>query len=640
MTAESTPPTPLPAAERWRPAWPLVFAVVLALAHFGWVGSHHAPAIMSPDSNGYVVQARLLANEARTSFAAESPVQFVGMHWLETGPGVFHSRYPAGLPLLFAAAWKLGGLEAALWLNPLLASATVLLVFLLARRFVSDGFALLAAGVVAVVPVFNQHALDADAHIAAGFLLVAGVFALMRFADLVAWRMSAGSSAVPSAGREVTCGMLAGFLLGMVPTVRYPEAVAGVAIAAWLGWRVRPVWRAWPAVAGAAVPLAALGAHNAAAYGAFWRTGYALTGEQTGFGLNYFTAHAIPYLQALGGQGLGLMFAFGAAGLAALCVDRERRAEGLMCVGIVGPLLLLYMAYYFGGAPGGVGGGAVAGNLRFLIPIFPFFAVAAAWLLEAIAVRLGAAGRAAVGVVAALQILIGVAGTAPTLAQAGSSLRAAARARQVAEKEIPAGSVVIVERTLAESLDATGEWKLVEEGLVAGMMLPGEFGPGAAGAGPGRGLRMMAPGSEDAGGRGGPSPQQPGKNRDRQERYRGLTASERRAKIWSDLETWAAGRPIFWFTRSLDAVEMALPRGADYRSIAELDAPMMVGPGMGMAPGPGPAMTGGRGGRGAFGPPGMRGPNFGPPAGRDGRGNVGGAAAAKLRVVRIDLPKT
>ena len=122
-------------ARRRDPRWPLVAALVLAAAHLAWLAAHLAPAIMSPDANGYVVQARLIADTGRTSFVAASPVQFVGMHWLETTDGVFHSRYPAGLPLLFAEAWKVGGLGALLWVNPVLASATLLLVYGLARRF-------------------------------------------------------------------------------------------------------------------------------------------------------------------------------------------------------------------------------------------------------------------------------------------------------------------------------------------------------------------------------------------------------------------------------------------------------------------------------------------------------------------------
>ncbi len=439
------------AAWRRDPRWPLVAVIGLALAHFAWVGAHLAPAIMSPDSNGYVVQARLIADAGRTSFSTQSPVQFVGMHWLETTDGLFHSRYPAGLPLIFAAAWKLGGLGALVWVNPILASATLVPVFFLARRFTGGWPALLAAAVVATVPVTNQHALDADAHVAAAFFLVGGVLALLRF----------------GATRALLMGLLAGGLLGIVPTVRYPEALVGVTVAAWLFWQVRPILRVWPAVLGAALPIGALGVHNAAAYGAFWRTGYALTNEQTGFGVGYFLSHALGYLQALGGQGLALFFAFGAAGMAAMAVERRTRAAGVLFAGIVTPLGLLYMAYYFGGGPGG-GSGAAVGNLRFLVPTFPFFAIAGAWLLGGMAEQLGAAGRAALVAVAALQLIVGVGASAQTLKQSGALIAAAARVRQWAEKEIPAGAVVIVERQLAESLDAAGKWKLVEEALVAG----------------------------------------------------------------------------------------------------------------------------------------------------------------------------
>jgi hypothetical protein len=645
-------PTEVPSSTRpARASFWLLAAGLLAVLHLLWVGAYLAPAIMSPDANGYVVQARLIAEEGRTSFSTGSPVQYVGMHWLETEGGVFHSRYPAGLPLLFAAAWKIGGLNAALWINPLLASATVLLVFFLARRFASGAYALLAAAVVASVPVTNQHALDADAHVAAAFFLVGGVLALLRFGDT----------------RATLAGLVAGGLLGAVPTVRYPEAIVGLAIGAWLLWRVRPIWRAWPAVLGALLPIGALCVHNTAAYGAFWRTGYSLTNEQTGFGLSYLAAHAIPYLQALGGQSIFLMFAFGAAGLAALLVDPRRRGEGGLFTGIAVPLVLVYMAYYFGGGgPGGAGG-----NMRFLIPTFPFFAVAGVWLLARVAEHLGAAGRAAVGVVAVLQLVVGLGSSVQTLASANTSLATAARARTVAEKEVPAGSVLIVDRQMAESLDATGRWKLVEESMVAGFGGPGGTGmggpvfPGGAGfpGGPGgRGGALSpmpgGPGGSDPSMAGDdPSPMQRGKNRAQQERYAGLRPDERRVRVWADLKAWAGGRPVYWFARSLDAVDNALPDGADYRSIAEVDAPSMIGPGGGGGgqmpgmPGRGGKVGSGRGLAGAgsrgFMPPGGAGPMGGPgwvggPGGTpDGRrsGNTSGAGA-KLRVVRIVWPKS
>lgn len=605
--------------------WTSLIALGLTVLHFVWLTTHLAPAIMSPDANGYVVQARLIAEEGRTSFATASPVQFVGMHWLETKDGTFHSRYPAGLPLIFAAAWKIGGLNAALFVNPLLASATVWLTFLLARRFVCGRLALLAALVVAIVPTANQHALDADAHVAAAFFLTAGVLALLRFEET----------------RGIGPGLLAGLMLGVIPSVRYPEAIVGVTIAGWLLWRIRPVTRVWPAVVGAALPLGALLAHNAAAYGAFWKTGYALTKEQTGFGLGYFASHALPYLQALSGQGLALMFAFGVAGLAALAVYPSRRSEGMLFAGLVVPLVLLYMAYYFGG--GGIGG--AGGNLRFLVPTFPFFAVAGTWLLARLIEQLGNAGRAAAAVVIGVQAIMGLAASTDILSRAKTSLGAAARARELAEREIPDGSVVIVDRQLAESLDATGRWKLVEETMVAaGFGGPGLGPPGAGGGrgGPGGRGPLFPPGPGGGGPRemnladDAPNPMQRGKNRAQQERYAGLRPEERRSRAWSDLTTWAGGKPVFWFARSLDAVDNALPVGADYRNIAELDAPAMLGPGGG---GPGPGGMPGAMGPGARGGAGRGAAGVGPLAPAGGRrGGPLAQPGTKLRVVRLELP--
>src|SRR5204863_4761903 len=125
----------------------------------------------------------------------------------------------------------------------------------------------------------------------------------------------------------------------------------------------------------------------------------------------------------------------------------------------------------------------------------PFFAVAGMWLLARMAEHLGTAGRVAVGVVVALQLIIGLGASTQLLGQMKTSLTAAARARILAEKEIPAGSVVILDRQLAESFDASGRWKLVEESFVAG----GGFGPMGGLGGPGRpggGFRPLPAGGQ------------------------------------------------------------------------------------------------------------------------------------------------
>ena len=153
---------------------------------------------------------------------------------------------------------------------------------------------------------------------------------------------------------------------------------------------------------------------------------------------------------------------------------------------------------------------------------------------------------------------------------------------------------------------------------------------------------------------------QRGKNRAQQERYAGLRPDERRARVWADVAVWAGDKPVFWFARSLDAVDNALPSGADYHTVAEVEAPMMMGPGGG---GPGGAPMGGMPGRGGmagagrgmpgaggpgrgFMPPGGAGPLGGPGfAGGPGmaggrRGGINAGSPARLRVVRIELPKS
>jgi len=590
---------------------PLAWAVALAIGHLAWILAHFAPATMSPDANGYIVQGRLLATAGATYFRTDSPAQFVGAHWLETGAGLFHSRYPAGLPVLYALAWKAGGLSAALLLNPLFASATVLLVFLLARRFADDGSALLAAAVMATNATAQQHALDADSHAAAAFFLTAGILALLRFADK------------PGVGR----GLLAGLLLGIVPTVRYPEAIAGVVVGGWLLWQVRPIARAWPAVVGAALPIGALMLHNASAYGSVWRTGYAITGEQTGFGWGYFAAHALPYMESLGGSGLGLFFAFGLAGLAGMAADPRFRREGVLLAGIAAGLVVLYMAYYFG---------AGEGNLRFLVPTFPLFAAAGAWLLARIRLALGTAGWAPWATIAALQLTIGVALDVQTVTRTGASLRSAAQVHAFLEQKVPAGSVLVADHQLAESLDASGEWRLVEESLVAGNRM-GPDGPPPEATGTKTGQ---------------PSPRQADKNQAQHARYDRLLPEDRREQVWEDIRTWAGDRPVFWIASSHNMIEKGLPEGASTTVIGTVDSaamPMMGpgGPGGGMGPGLGGTRLGIPGAPEAargFGP-GGNGPPFGgrggPMGASSGRGTAGGALRTeRLQLFRVSFAKS
>jgi hypothetical protein len=319
------------------------------------------------------------------------------------------------------------------------------------------------------------------------------------------------------------------------------------------------------------------------------------------------------------------------------------------------------MAYYFGGAgPGGAGG-----NLRFLIPLFPFLAVAGVWLLAEIGGHLGPAGRPVVLVVVLLQLVVGLGSSVPALTAAQGTLGGAARVRRAVEQEVPAGCVLIADRQLAESLDATGRWKLVEEGLAAGLGQRGLFGPPGAGSFPGqpggnREGRFRPPASATEA-RGpdmaddDPSPMQRGKNRAQRERYAGLSTAERTSRLWADVRAWAGDKPVYWLARSLELTDNALPEEADYRILGEIEAPLMMGPAGG---GPGGAGRAGFAKGAGRGQPGAGGPARGfVPAGRAGPmgmrpdlagrlglpgepgGRGGFAADAPLRLLRLEWPK-
>ena len=70
-----------------------------------------------------------------------------------------------------ASAWTAFGRDAAFYLNPLLASLTVLAVFLFTRRWAGPLPAIGAAVVQAVQPEANSHALNSTSHTATTFFL-------------------------------------------------------------------------------------------------------------------------------------------------------------------------------------------------------------------------------------------------------------------------------------------------------------------------------------------------------------------------------------------------------------------------------------------------------------------------------------
>ncbi len=110
--------------------------VLILILHFLFLLSQFAPAIATPDANGYWAQGSLLFTSGRTSFELEADTQYVGMHWLITDSGRYFSRYPPGLAVVAGLMYGLFGAKASVLVNPVLAMLSLVGLYLLSRRFV------------------------------------------------------------------------------------------------------------------------------------------------------------------------------------------------------------------------------------------------------------------------------------------------------------------------------------------------------------------------------------------------------------------------------------------------------------------------------------------------------------------------
>ena len=286
--------------------WHLLGVAIIA-GYAAFLVMHFQPAISEPDDNGYFAQASLMATKGTTILHPESDAQYIGMHWLVTSPdknidphtAEYISRYPPGLPALIAVVYKIGGYKAAAAVNPGLAIGALIGLYLLMCQVMPAPLALAGLVLVALNPTFTHHALDGDSHMGVTFCVLWALYFMML------WSKS---------GKLWQVG-LAGLFLGCIPTVRYGDVVMGTGAAAFFLWNIRKfpqIWKHYAVAIGCAiVPVLPMLIRNQIVMHAFWRTGYSLTNEETGFSMAYFKAHVVDYLQQVQGAGIGMFLRSG-----------------------------------------------------------------------------------------------------------------------------------------------------------------------------------------------------------------------------------------------------------------------------------------------------------------------------------------
>ena len=338
----------------WRSGNPAICLILII--HFGLLYLFFAPAISTPDANGYFAQARLIAQNGRSDIVIENPAQYVGDHWMKVSEGHYYGQYPPGLPLLLAVIYRASGPVSSLWVLPVMATLSLLAVFLIVKQWSRPEFGILAASLMFFNPYANAHALGADSHTAVCFFLLWGLYGMIR------WEQK----------KSTLWAAFSGFCLGMIPTIRYAEALLLIGPAVYVAMSWKPADSLRSIIAGlvsALVPISALAIRNQSAFGAFWRTGYSVSGEQTGFAISYFLRFTVPYLLMILFLGSGAVAIVGIRGIIRLTKQQQTKKQGILFLLLTFPIILLYFSYYFPANPK---------SMRFFLPTFYVYATTSA----------------------------------------------------------------------------------------------------------------------------------------------------------------------------------------------------------------------------------------------------------------------
>ncbi len=157
-----------------------------------------------------------------------------------------HARFPPGYPLAIALlGWPFGDATDALSLiNAGFSVATIVLLYLAARRHLGEGIALLSAALFAANPsaLFDSGTVMAEAQFK--FLMILGIWALTREEDGARFSVLAGGAIIAAAlTRSAGVFLLPALFAYWVMQRQYKRAallvVAAVAtVGVWLGWTI------------------------------------------------------------------------------------------------------------------------------------------------------------------------------------------------------------------------------------------------------------------------------------------------------------------------------------------------------------------------------------------------------------------
>jgi len=223
--------------------------------------------------------------------------------------------------------------------------------------------------------------------------------------------------------------------------------------------------------------------------------------------------------------------------------------------------LILYTAYFFRDA-----------SLRFLMPTFYLYVLAAAWLGQQLSMRKFKYWNKTVFALIALNTIAGLAITILFSLPQKHLHKQLAKITSAIEERIEPDAIVIAPMLVNQYLESFGKWKLAEESYFMGNSPMPEGPPPGSGRGPGPGLdpgimRSLFSFDEKA------------KN---MERYRNKAGEGLSDALLNDLDRWTANKRSIYWVGDKRAILERIPENDRANVVCEIDmgAPPPGAPGL------------------------------------------------------------
>ncbi len=404
------------------------------------------------DEHGYLTTAKRFATTGSFAQHQPDPYAFIGETMMQSArdPTTYYLRQPIGYPLLCALAYKFGGQDAPFDVNPLLGLALLGGIYVVGKELGSALMGAVAAILVAAHPLVLYYTATALSHIpdmaAATWLMV---FALV-------WRRE----------RRIWQAAIFGLLLGIAILIRYTNALLCIPllvmmIPEFVMRRRRTALRAaMLAAAVMVVTLIPLAIYQATAFGSPFRTGYSAGGNGTSFSFAWLIQHAPAMGNILLQPGTGLSALLIGIIIGIVVLARKDRSTLAFLLAWAIPPLLLYTAYY------GMPESNTVLYARFALSSFvPLILLGVIWTARVMTRRTLALAITLVLATATAALSFSSPFMSGQLTDLNFEMLFMLSTRDLVQKNVPAGAIVIADDVTHYFLDYAGDYTIYDPNL-------------------------------------------------------------------------------------------------------------------------------------------------------------------------------